>query len=76
MAISQDGQIDSVEEAWQLRLPAKTDLRRLLMRMIKTLPEDRPCMSNILRDAYFENKETGRVGGSDDTWIGASCGTL
>lgn len=37
------------------------------MRMIKTKPEDRPGMRDILEDAYFDCKETGSAKVGDDT---------
>ena len=52
-----------VEKAWQSRMPTNSALRSLLMRMINTKPESRPCISEILADTYL-----GHVEFSNDTF--------
>lgn len=49
--------VQTVEKAWQSILPTKSLFRCLLMRMIRTKPEDRISMREVLEDDYFGEAE-------------------
>jgi hypothetical protein len=44
---------EELEKAWNLRLPTNSELRHLLMRMVKSKPEERVPIHDVLEDAYF-----------------------